>query len=63
MNPSRFGGQKPTLATGDLAKDERATLLRSARRIVFKLGTNVVAESEGNLCVSRLAPWLLPLPS
>lgn len=69
MNPSRFGGQKPTSASakgaaanvatsaaGDPANDERATLLRSARRIVFKLGTNVVAESEGSLCVSRLAP-------
>ena len=68
MNPGRFGGQKPTstrqgrgserchLGRGRSARDERATLLRSARRIVFKLGTNVVAESEGSLCVSRLEP-------
>jgi glutamate 5-kinase len=41
---------------GEAARDERATLLQSARRIVFKLGTNVVAESEGSLCVSRLEP-------
>ncbi|MGA2992276.1 MAG: glutamate 5-kinase [Candidatus Korobacteraceae bacterium] len=38
------------------ALDERAKLLRSARRIVFKLGTNVVAEPESGLCVSRLEP-------
>jgi glutamate 5-kinase len=69
MNSGRFGGQKPTSASakaaaanlatpaaGDSTRDERATLLRSARRIVFKLGTNVVAESEGSLCVSRLEP-------
>ncbi len=48
--------EKSTPAAGDSARDERATLLRSARRIVFKLGTNVVAESEGSLCVSRLEP-------
>jgi glutamate 5-kinase len=69
MNSGRFGGQKPTSASAkagatdpatpaaaDSARDERATLLRSARRIVFKLGTNVVAESEGSLCVWRLEP-------
>ena len=56
MDSGRFGGQKPTPAAGEAARDERATLLRSARRIVFKLGTNVVAESEGSLCVSRLEP-------
>ena len=48
--------EKPTPVAGDSERDERATLLRSARRIVFKLGTNVVAESEGSLCVSRLEP-------
>lgn len=42
--------------SGQKAGDERARLLRAARRIVFKLGTNVVAEAEGGLCVSRLEP-------
>jgi glutamate 5-kinase len=46
MHSSKPGGQK--------AGDERARLLRAARRIVFKLGTNVVAEADGALCVSRL---------
>ena len=46
MNSGRPGSPK--------AGDERARLLRAARRIVFKLGTNVVAEAEGGLCVSRL---------
>jgi len=56
MSAGKFGGQKSNPAAGDSARDERATLLRSAHRIVFKLGTNVVAESEGSLCVSRLEP-------
>jgi len=40
----------------DSSVDERANRLRAARRIVFKLGTNVVAEADGSLCVSRLEP-------
>lgn len=36
--------------------DKRTDLLRKARRVVFKLGTNVVAGSDGELCVARLAP-------
>jgi glutamate 5-kinase len=56
MNSGKFGGQKLTPAAGGAVPDERAALLRSAHRIVFKLGTNVVAEAEGSLCVSRLEP-------
>jgi glutamate 5-kinase len=33
---------------------ERTDLLRKARRVVVKLGTNVVAEARGNLCSERL---------
>jgi glutamate 5-kinase len=42
--------------SGQKAFDERTKLLHAARRVVFKLGTNVVAEPEGGLCVSRLGP-------
>jgi glutamate 5-kinase len=69
MNAGKLGGRKlipasartdatapATSASGESAKDERATLLRRARRIVFKLGTNVVTDSDGSFCVSRLEP-------
>jgi glutamate 5-kinase len=36
--------------------NDRAKLLCDARRVVVKLGTNVVAESDGGLCTARLAP-------
>jgi glutamate 5-kinase len=36
--------------------NDRAKLLRSARRVVVKLGTNVVAEADGSLCAARLEP-------
>lgn len=36
--------------------NDRARLLHDARRVVVKLGTNVVAESDGSLCTSRLEP-------
>jgi glutamate 5-kinase len=35
---------------------ERARLLRSARRVVIKIGTATVTESEGNLCHERVEP-------
>lgn len=35
---------------------ERARLLRSARRVVIKVGTATVTEPEGNLCYERLEP-------
>ena len=35
---------------------ERARLLRSARRVVIKIGTATVTEPEGNLCYERVEP-------
>ena len=35
---------------------ERARLLRSARRVVVKIGTATVTEPEGNLCYERVEP-------
>ena len=35
---------------------ERAHLLRSARRVVIKIGTATVTEPEGNLCLERVEP-------
>ncbi|HET7841701.1 MAG TPA: glutamate 5-kinase [Terriglobia bacterium] len=35
---------------------ERARLLRSARRVVIKIGTATVTEPEGNLCYERMEP-------
>ena len=35
---------------------ERARLLRSARRLVVKIGTATVTEPEGNLCTERVEP-------
>jgi glutamate 5-kinase len=35
---------------------ERARLLRSARRVVIKIGTATVTEPEGNLCNERVEP-------
>ncbi len=35
---------------------ERARLLRSARRVVIKIGTATVTEQEGNLCHERVEP-------
>lgn len=65
MNSNRSSGHKPssesvqppasTAHAGDDGND-RATLMRRARRIVFKLGTNVVTDSEGALCLARLEP-------
>ncbi len=63
MNSGNFGGQKLTPTAAGAAPDERAALLRSAHRIVFKLGTNVVAEAEGSLCVSRLEPLVASFAS
>jgi glutamate 5-kinase len=41
---------------GEKAHNDRVKLFRSARRLVIKLGTNVVAEADGNLCTARLEP-------
>ncbi len=37
-------------------ESERARLLRSARRVVIKIGTATVTEPEGNLCYERVEP-------
>jgi glutamate 5-kinase len=46
MHSAESANQKPN--------DQRAQLLRRARRVVVKLGTNVVAEADGALCNLRL---------
>jgi len=40
----------------DKLEAERARLLRSARRVVVKIGTATVTEPEGNLCAERVEP-------
>lgn len=62
MNSSEPAGHELTSAslhadggtTSDAAK--RKNLLRSARRVVVKLGTNIVTDADGNLCSERLQP-------
>lgn len=41
---------------GEKAHYDRIKLFRAARRVVIKLGTNVVAEADGGLCTARLEP-------
>lgn len=58
MNSGKAVGQRLTNqpAKPELIGDtgERKNLLRNARRVVVKLGTNVVAETNGNVCAERL---------
>jgi glutamate 5-kinase len=60
MNSGDSIGQKLTnqpAKTGPIGDTgERGNLLRNARRVVVKLGTNVVAEPDGNVCAERLEP-------
>ena len=58
MNSGETAGQKLTqqpakaVPIGDTG--ERRNLLLNARRVVVKLGTNVVAETDGSVCAERL---------
>ena len=60
MNSGETAGQKLTqqpakaVPIGDTG--ERRNLLLNARRVVVKLGTNVVAETDGSVCAERLEP-------
>jgi glutamate 5-kinase len=40
---------------------DRVKLFRGARRVVVKVGTNVVAQADGELCAARLEPLIASL--
>jgi glutamate 5-kinase len=61
ISPKLSHSAQPAKSGRSEFSGERKHLLRIARRVVVKLGTNVVAGAGGDLCAERLQPLVAAL--